>query len=706
MTALNQIIPGLRRQVTPQQQHKANGDEPLPPNNAGPVKPDPYAELRKGVSQEQGDWNVALARFHAACVDPRPLIPAGNAEHFNEHLAAAWGGVNALNQSRPLEPVIGQRSRRPVELYRNTDGLMRLAFLDTATLRKPFAEACFWYGRWKTKLIGCPAPFDPSSYIAAVAALSKVTPQPHGYIQAVEGKGDDGMQLAFIFPTPQHPSTAIMNAAETAPPDLLPLEAALPFPVYTSDKGIIRHKGYCPAVHAYIDPGEVSKVSAADAVPVLREFLEDVCFETDADFANTIAALITPIVRHAVNLAPMCVYEKPQHQTGVTLLADVLNIILTGRPAPWIQYTRDKDEMEKRIAASYNEGDVLLGIDNVDDRLDSQLLASCLTVERPSLRILGRTGNFYPDTRHSTWRMTGRSVTLSSELMKRCFVIRLNAQHPDPSKRSGPSTGPRAARGETDWKYPDLRLAAQELRPRLLGAALALIESWHKTTPRLIPSGLPNELGNFPLWKRVVGGILQHNGITGFLENAAAFERKADTTGQEVDAFINAWWSAQQHNPVDVAQLRGIARLDGDDGQPIVALHTKTNSKAAIGTAFSSWLRRECLDRPHILSDGSGVLCAESQYNNRRGNAKYYALTPNQIANPANAANAFPNPGILENDRVNGKNTGNSTAAESVSSVSRVSKCAISGGGYSIGADGFCEPCRAMGGDPCTPVRR
>ena len=48
-----------------------------------------------------------------------------------------------------------------------------------------------------------------------------------------------------------------------------------------------------------------------------------------ASRANTIAAIMLPVIQPLVNLAPMAVFDKPQSGTGVSLLAYVISIVAT-----------------------------------------------------------------------------------------------------------------------------------------------------------------------------------------------------------------------------------------------------------------------------------------------------------------------------------------------------------------------------------------
>jgi putative DNA primase/helicase len=71
-------------------------------------------------------------------------------------------------------------------------------------------------------------------------------------------------------------------------------------------------------------------------------------------------------------------------------------------------------------------------------------------------------------------------------------------------------------------------------------------------------------LGSFEAWSRVIGGILEHIGMEGFLGNLSEFYEVADTEGAALRSFIDAWWDEHGRDRVGVAELFQIAvRVEG-----------------------------------------------------------------------------------------------------------------------------------------------
>jgi hypothetical protein len=128
---------------------------------------------------------------------------------------------------------------------------------------------------------------------------------------------------------------------------------------------------------------------------------------------------------------------------------------------------------------------------------------------------------------------------MSTEIARRCVRIRIDPRIDRPWLRDG-------------FLIADLPAWVREHRGELVWAALSLIRAWlvaGKPAPRVKP------LGTFEQWTRVVGGILENAGITGFLDNAIEFYELADAEGAAWRAFVDAWWGKYADSIVGAADL-------------------------------------------------------------------------------------------------------------------------------------------------------
>ena len=86
--------------------------------------------------------------------------------------------------------------------------------------------------------------------------------------------------------------------------------------------------------------------------------------------------------------------------------------------------------------------------------------------------------------------------------------------------------------------------------------SLVLIQAWLKAgspVPKVKP------LGGFEAWSRVIGGILEHAGIPGFLEGQLSFYETVDSEGEAWRGFTTAWWEKWGTAPVGVSELLTLA---------------------------------------------------------------------------------------------------------------------------------------------------
>jgi hypothetical protein len=135
-------------------------------------------------------------------------------------------------------------------------------------------------------------------------------------------------------------------------------------------------------------------------------------------------------------------------------------------------------------------------------------------------------------------------------------------------------------------------------RENLVKAALTLVQSW-------IYAGRPLQkdsptLGMFEKWSEILGGILSHCGISGFLGNLSDFYEEADAEGAEIRSIVAEWWNQHKDNTVGVSELFTIASA------PDSTLPLGTGGEQSQRTKLGRLLSR-LKDRRYSLHDGITV---------------------------------------------------------------------------------------------------
>jgi hypothetical protein len=310
---------------------------------------------------------------------------------------------------------------------------------------------------------------------------------------------------------------------------------------------------YAPAPGLSVEvPDNPSRGDVRRALEVVEECIGDFPYAEEASAANAVALLLTPILRTVIpGPTPLAAIDKPTPGTGGSLLADVVALIATGRPAGMASAPRDDEEVRKQITSALRAGSTVITIDNVAGDLSAPSLARALTAEVWEDRLLGRSEQLKLPQR-ATWLASGNNLKLAGDIPRRSYWIRLDAKIEKPWERKG-------------FRHPNLKEWVCENRSSLVSALLTLGRSW-------FAEDCPNaedapKLGGFEGWVETVGGVIANLEMRGFLGNLAElYERSGDDAG-EWENFLRAWRSLYGDAPQKTANLS--LALYREEGKPL-----------------------------------------------------------------------------------------------------------------------------------------
>jgi hypothetical protein len=336
------------------------------------------------------------------------------------------------------------------------------------------------------------------------------------------------------------------------------LEAVVEAPIMRPDGTIFDTPGYDRQTRLYYRPVEGFAVPAISETPdeaeiraaisLLDEAVGEFPYEDESSAANTLALMLTPLVRQAVNgPVPLALIDKPQAGTGGSLLAETVSVIGSGRTAEMLGAPRDEEEWRKQITAKLAAGATMVTVDNVEGALYAPSLARALTARTWTDRVLGRSETVTV-RQLASWIATGNNIQLRGDLPRRCYWIRLDARESRPWQRQ-------------NFRHPDLLGWVTKNRGRLVHALLTLARAWFAAGRPKDPK-LPR-LGSFEAWTETVGGMVAFAKIPGFLGNLSALYDKADEGTAEWEEFLLAWWEECGEDAVTVAEL--VKRIKGSD---------------------------------------------------------------------------------------------------------------------------------------------
>lgn len=320
-------------------------------------------------------------------------------------------------------------------------------------------------------------------------------------------------------------------------------------PVIRPDGSILSEAGYDEATHLYLDPivdfsslvipEELTKKHAEASVKyVLDEIFSDFPFENNASRTNTLALLLSVIVRPMVKgNVPLFILDKPQAGTGASLIADVISTITTGKPASMWGMPDTEDEWRKSITSALINGSTIIVIDNIGGKLKSSSLTRALTSKIWRDRQLGK--NVMVDLPQSAvWIATGNNIQIGGDIARRSVWIRLDAACARPWTRAG-------------FKHPEILEWVRDNHDSIIAYLLIMARSW-------VLAGSPKgsaKLGGFNEWAGVVSGILEYAGVQDFLGNATQLYDEMDQDVQQWNAFLEEW-SVIHSEPIKAGQLK------------------------------------------------------------------------------------------------------------------------------------------------------
>jgi hypothetical protein len=405
--------------------------------------------------------------------------------------------------------------------------------------------------------------FISSPVLLSVAGSRGLLCQVADWIKIETTKGG-GIRKINVPPPPDVPATLLSWPGGW--PEIPPLEGVVNVPVFGSDGSLHVEPGYNPATRLFY-PGGVNlgnteptleNVANAKAL-LLDELLYDFPFKMDAigsgtsaSKAHALAMMILPFVRPMINgPTPLHLIDSPTPGTGKGLLGIACAYPALGHIVASVTAGKDEDEWRKRITSFLRQDGEFILIDNISTTLDSGSLASALTQPVWKDRVLGYSDNVRIKIR-STWAATGNNVPTSKEIARRTVWIRLDANCEKPWERTG-------------FKHEKLTQWCKQNRDRLVTAIIILVQNWIKKGPK--PYGGKTK-GSYEEWTDTIGGILETNGIPGFLENEDELHKLVSSEGEVLRDFITAWARMFGTKKKGVGDLFELASFPDDPTAP------------------------------------------------------------------------------------------------------------------------------------------
>jgi hypothetical protein len=401
------------------------------------------------------------------------------------------------------------------------------------------------------------------------------------YYRLTEKKGETHRSVAHA---PRFVAEAIADRGAWEFPKLAGIVES---PIMRPDGSILDQAGYDPATKLYYQPsGEffpVAEKPGATALKKAIETLDDVLmdfpFEDAASRANTYAALFMPFLKSYIGSStPIVAIDTPKAGTGKGLLTEVIWFTATGNHADLNGGGKSEEEWEKRITARLLTGCSLMAFDNLEGTLDSASLSRLATSEIFSSRLLGQSKDLNL-VNNSVVLVNGNNIKLGGDLARRTCLIRLDRKVANPEKY-------------TDFRHQNLKSYIQENRSKLMWSILTIARSWVVAGCK---DGSNPVLGSFERSCRVIGGVLEHMGVHGYLGNMNQVFEIMDSDSGEWETFFSTWNEVLGDSAFTVSAVCTMLRDNG-------------KFRDAIPTALEPELQSFIADRRNTFKQALGMM--------------------------------------------------------------------------------------------------
>ncbi len=225
---------------------------------------------------------------------------------------------------------------------------------------------------------------------------------------------------------------------------LPPLAGVIDAPTLRSDGGLLDKEGYDASTGLFLArsndkfpqlPESPTKQQVQDALAKIQWILKEFPFVAEEDQSVAIAAILTALIRPSLRTAPLIAFRAAKMGSGKSLLADVVALIATGRPAAVMSQGADENEDKKRMLPILGEGEPVAVIDNIERPFGSAALCSILTQPTWRDRVLGKSQTISLPTTQTTWLATGNNIQFVGDITTRTLVCDLDPRVERPEER-------------------------------------------------------------------------------------------------------------------------------------------------------------------------------------------------------------------------------------------------------------------------------
>lgn len=368
---------------------------------------------------------------------------------------------------------------------------------------------------------------------------------------------------------------------------LKPLNAVINAPTITHDDHIVSKHGYDTSTGLYLDclehgitiPMFVSKDDTIAAYHELMKPFSTFDFADDVSRSVALSAILTAVTRPTQATAPAFAFDAPKQGSGKTYFCECLGILATGdAPAMTPSIEKNEDEVRKTLLSMLIEGRRLIVWDNIMGAFNSATMASFLTSERFSGRILGFTQSVEVAHR-AMLLLTGNNMTLVGDMPRRVLTCRFDTgiENPTQAKRD---------LSAIDGLKPSAYI--QRNRYKLAAAAITLIRGYLQSDEHQRGGMASDRLPSFEDWdttcRQPVVWLAQH--VEGLTDPKRSIDdnMEKDPEHETLCELLTGIYEWQANTPFTARALNDYITRHAFDDQPLREVLQDLNGGKALTT--------------------------------------------------------------------------------------------------------------------------
>ena len=265
-----------------------------------------------------------------------------------------------------------------------------------------------------------------------------------------------------------------------------------------------------------------SHEDAAAALKRLRVAISTYRFADEVSESTAVAALITCVIRAALDRIPFILISSPVAGSGKSQQVDGFSVVATGAPAQTINAESSNEELIALLNSMMLEGAPIINLDNLTKPTTSAHLCQVLTQPFITVRIKGFSKTVTVSPRFVLFG-TGNNASVQGDLARRTVTIMIDPGCERPQDR------------KFEMSFPDYCL---KHRSELVTAALTIVRAY---TAAGCPETKLSSTGSFEMWSKWVRQPLVWLGMPDPWQSQEKLTSQ-DETLQNLIAVLAAWY--------------------------------------------------------------------------------------------------------------------------------------------------------------------